>query len=288
VARIARLTRYPIKALSPQDVDAVRIADSGALDGDRAWALYGPDGDLVNGKRTARVHAIESRLDGTTLTVAPTAAGRERFGLDLDRRQFDLGADRAAAEDWLSAALDLDAELRRESGGKPDRAGTVSVISTATLEAVADWFDGATVDGMRRRLRANVEVGEVPASEASGGSSERRSDGVDPFWEDRFAADGAPDFAVGDDDSSVDADGPVRFEGVEHCGRCVVPTRDPDTGEATPDFRERFVRQRRAHYPEWVDADAVPHDFTLMLIARVSEADRGRSVAVGDSIRVTE
>jgi uncharacterized protein YcbX len=52
-----------------------------------------------------------------------------------------------------------------------------SVISTATIETVASWFDGLTVEGTRRRLRANVEVSGVPA-----------------FWEDRFVGAGAPSF----------------------------------------------------------------------------------------------
>jgi len=117
-----------------------------------------------------------------------------------------------------------------------------SVISTATLRTVADWFDELTVEGVRRRLRANVEVG-----------------GVEPFWEDRFVGADAPAFEVGG----------VRFEGVTPCGRCVVPQRDPDTGDPTPGFREQFVRRREETFPDWADADAFDHYYSLMLIARV-------------------
>lgn len=96
------------------------------------------------------------------------------------------------------------------------------------------------------------------------------------FWEDRFVGRDAPAFAAGD----------VRFEGVEPCARCVVPERDPDTGEHTPDFRERFVERRRETFPEWADRDAFDHLYTLMLIARVPEADRGRTVRVDDPVSV--
>jgi len=65
-----------------------------------------------------------------------------------------------------------------------------------------------------------------------------------------------------------------------------VPERDPDTGEPTPGFRERFVRKRRETFPEWADRDAFDHDYTLMLIAGVAEADRGGELRVGDSVRV--
>ncbi|MDZ7700759.1 MAG: hypothetical protein U5J98_01120 [Halobacteriales archaeon] len=84
-----------------------------------------------------------------------------------------------------------------------------SVVSTATLESVASWFDTLNVEDVRRRLRANVEVAGVPA-----------------FWEDRFVGAGAPAFVIDG------PDGDVRVEGVEPCGRCVVPDAGPRHGRA--------------------------------------------------------
>jgi uncharacterized protein YcbX len=134
-----------------------------------------------------------------------------------------------------------------------------SVVSTATLEAVASWFDGLTVESVRRRLRANVEVGGVPA-----------------FWEDRFVGDDAPAFEVGG----------VRFEGITPCGRCVVPSRDPDTGEALPEFRERFIRKRRETFPAFADPDAFDHHFAVMILARIPAASDGPTLQVGDPVEV--
>jgi len=53
--------------------------------------------------------------------------------------------------------------------------------------------------------------------------------------------------------------GRIRFEGVTPCGRCVVPKRDPDTGEEINGLRERFIRRRRTTVPDWVDEDAFEH-----------------------------
>ncbi|PSP78767.1 molybdenum cofactor biosysynthesis protein [Halobacteriales archaeon QS_1_68_20] len=256
MAHVERLTVYPVKALDGQDREAVRITEAGGLAGDREYALFGPDGDPVNGKRTDRVHDLSTAFDpdARELTVDPDDGRRRRFHLDEDRE---------AAETWFGEFFDLPVSTERDATtGFPDRpdAGP-SVISTATLETVVDWFDEVTVDGLRRRLRANVEVEGVPA-----------------FWEDRFANEDAPAFEVGG----------VRFEGVERCGRCVVPQRDPDTGERTPAFRERFVRRRRETYPEWVDPDAVGNDYTLMLIAAAPREDRGGTIGVGDEVRVLE
>jgi uncharacterized protein YcbX len=73
---------------------------------------------------------------------------------------------------------------------------------------------------------------------------------------------------------------------VTPCGRCVVPSRDPDTGEEIEDFRETFIERRRETFPEQADEDAFDHLYTLMIIARVPEEERGGTVSVGDEVRV--
>jgi uncharacterized protein YcbX len=118
-----------------------------------------------------------------------------------------------------------------------------------------------TVEGARRRLRANVEIGGVPA-----------------FWEDRFVGEDAPTFTVGD----------VTFEGITPCGRCVVPARDPDTGEPIPEFSERFTEKRRESFPSWADKSAFDHYFSLMILTSVPESQRGRKLQVGNSVAVRE
>lgn len=251
MAHLARLTVYPVKSLDGVDLETVSVTDGGALSGDREYVLVDHDGDPITAKRTARIHDLTTDFDPETheLTVST----------DGTTRQFDLATDRTAAETWFSDFFDRDVTVKRDpSVGFPDLpdAGP-SVISTATLQTVSDWFDGLSVEELRRRMRANVEV-----------------DGVPPFWEDRFS-DGRA-FEVGG----------VRFDGVKSCERCVVPVRNPETGEPTPDFRERFVERRAATYPEWVDPESVPHDYTLMLIANVPPDDRGKQLTVGDDISV--
>lgn len=252
MATIERIRVYPVKGLDGIDLEAAEVLDGGTLAHDREFALFDADGDVVNGKRTPRVHDLDVDFDpdATTLSVE---------GPDGDRRMFRLADERERAADWFGDYFDLDVTLRRDEAlGHVDRREMgPSVISTATLETVASWFDSMTVDGARRRLRANVEVSGVPA-----------------FWEDRFAGADAPAFAAGG----------VRFEGVTPCGRCVVPRRDPDTGEPTPEFRETFVGKRRETFPEWADAEAFDHFYSLMLIADVPPADRGRSIRTGDPV----
>jgi len=101
---------------------------------------------------------------------------------------------------------------------------------------------------------------------------------VPAFWEDRFVGDDAPAFTVGG----------VRFEGVTPCGRCVVPQRDPATGEPTPAFRERFRRKREETFPDWADEDAFEQFYSLMLIAAVPPEDRGQPLGVGDPVELID
>jgi len=252
MSRIDRLRVYPVKGLDGIDVESAAVTEGGTLADDRTYALFDAEGEVVNGKRTARVHDLDTDFDRESHEfVVETPDG--------EHHRFDLNSDPERAEAWFSEWFGLDLALERDDDlGYVDRREMgPSVVSTATLREVASWFDDLTVDSVRRRLRANVEISGVPA-----------------FWEDRF---------VGEDAPSFDADG-VRFEGVTPCGRCVVPSRDPDTGKPTPEFRETFVRRRRETFPEFADEDAFDHFYTLMLIARVSEEDRGRTLAVGDDV----
>lgn len=260
MAHVARLRIYPVKALDGVDVEAAGLTPGGGLAGDREFALFDEEGEVINGKRTDRVHRLRTDYDPSSDTLTVGTGGSSA------PESFDLGSEAGRAEAWFSDYFEQPVRLRRDGDrGFPDRpeAGP-SVVSTATVETVASWFDGLTTDGVRRRLRCNVEVGGVPA-----------------FWEDRFVGDGAPGFVVRTTDG-LD----VRFEGVEPCGRCVVPTRDPDTGAPTPGFRERFIERRAATFPDWADPEAFDHDYTLMLIARVPEADRNGTLRVGDEVTV--
>lgn len=258
MAHLDRLTVYPVKALDGVDLDAARILDGGTLAHDREFALFDDAGDVVNGKRTARVHDLDTDFDPETTTLTVEAPDDEFQKFDLD-----TPADRERAAAWFGDFFDVPVTVERDTElGYVDRRDLgPSVVSTATLEAVASWFDNLTVDSVRRRLRANIEVG-----------------GVEPFWADRFVGADAPTFAI---------EG-VRFEGAKPCGRCVVPERDPETGDPLPEFRERFVERRRETFPEFADEAAFDHCYAVMVISSVPEAGRGESVGVGDGVEILE
>ncbi|MFO7832569.1 MAG: MOSC N-terminal beta barrel domain-containing protein [Halohasta sp.] len=261
---VDRLMTYPIKSLDGRSVDSVSIVEHGGLAGDREFALFDADGEYVNGKRERRIHRIRADYEGDSARI--DAVGLSTADTEPQRFTADQLADDGAAVDWLGERVGYPVSLARDpAGGFPDdtHASGPTIISTGTIETVASWFDGISTDEMRRRLRANIELGSVPA-----------------FWEDHLFADRDHhvEFSIGD----------VSFRGVNPCQRCVVPSRDPDTGEEYDGFQSTFVEKRRATMPEWSGGDWFDHDFRLMVNTMVPQSEWGETVAVGDSVAIGE
>jgi hypothetical protein len=259
---VDRLTIYPIKSLDGRSVESVPIVNNGGLAGDREFALFGSEDNYVNGKRERQIHSIRATYDGDgaridAVELTTTETEPQRFTAD------EL-ADNGAAVDWLSEQVGYPVSLARDpDGGFPDdtHASGPTIISTATIETVASWFDGISASEMRRRLRPNIELGGVPA-----------------FWEDHLFADRdhRVEFSIGE----------VSFHGVNPCQRCVVPSRDPDTGEEYEGFQSTFVEKREETMPEWSGGEWFDHDFRLMLNTMVPESEWGEKIAVGDTVEV--
>ncbi len=134
-----------------------------------------------------------------------------------------------------------------------------TIISTATLKEIASWYPELEIDDVRRRFRANIEIGGVPA-----------------FWEDCLFADA---------DSIVKFQvGGVVFMGVNPCQRCIVVTRNPQTGEAYPQFQKTFIKQRKKTLPEWTERSRFNHFFRLAVNTRLSPEQAGKTIAIGDIV----
>lgn len=257
MARLARIALHPIKALNAVTKDSVRISEIGGLVGDREFAIVDADGEYVNGKRTPAVHRLQADFDDDLSGVRLATANRDQVV------QFDLEEDQPAMEAWLSDFFGYDVSLERGEGGSLTDSSVLgdtqyvgpTLISQATLDEVASWFEEINAAEMERRLRPNLVI-----------------DGVEAFWEDQFANGGA--IWINN----------VKIHGVKPVPRCVVPKRDPATGEETPGFQERFVDQREATFPSWAPDGAFDHFFKVMLLTRIPEAFWGEQLRVGDRV----
>src|SRR5258708_27281197 len=175
--RLANIRLHPIKSLDPVHVTEARIGPGGGLEFDRAWALYSVDGQWVNGKRTAAIPVIRAAFEPDLSSATLSVPGDRR---KIPTKTFAFPGDTAAASQWFSNYFEQPITVRYSPEGFPDEtvASGPTIVSTASLKAVCDLFDGMDLDEARQRFRTTLEIDGVPA-----------------FWEDQL---------FGEEERSVD------------------------------------------------------------------------------------
>jgi uncharacterized protein YcbX len=160
--------------------------------------------------------------------------------------------------DWgkmLTQALGEPVVLRsHESTGLPDdseRPGP-TIVAAATLQALGDAL-GLSLDQMVGRFRPNILL-----------------EGLAPFDD---------DLLVGDTLRT----GGSTFYMAKPCNRCVVPTRDPGTGEVYAGFKDRFIAARTAGAP-LLAAHLFDHHYKLCVNTIPGQVSPGTVLAQGDTV----
>jgi uncharacterized protein len=250
---------HPIKALDPVSVNQARIGPAGSLELDRIWALYTADNRWVNGKRTAAIFAIRAEFASDFSYVKLSVPGDRR---NVPTRQFAFPQEVESASEWFSVYFDQQIIVRHLQSGFPDDADAhgPTIVSTASLQTVCDWFPEVDLGEARRRFRTTLEIDGVPA-----------------FWEDRLFGPRdtyAVRFRVGD----------VNFEGSNPCARCSVPPRDSRTGANDIGFQKRFSELRKENLPPWTTTEYFDHFYRLATNTRVASSECGKLVRVGDPL----
>lgn len=255
---VSKLFIYPIKSLDRVSLEKITVLRSTALKQDREFAIFDKSGRFVNGKRNPHVHAIRSKFNLETNIVSLQIQETDRAEV------FHLEKEREALESWLGEYFGFPVEIKQNlETGFPD--DTISpgptIISTATLEAIASWYPGLDVEEVRLRFRTNIEISGVPA-----------------FWEDRLftEAEKTVNFQIGD----------VQFTGINPCQRCVVITRDSKTGEAYPNFQKTFVTKRQETLPEWAERSRFNHFYRLAINTRLPVTEEEKIIHIGDELRI--
>ena len=252
--QLGRIVIFPIKSLDGIPLESARFTAGGILENDRIFAIYDAEGKVVNGKRTARVHDLRCQFD-------PQIREVRLWQKDESPAQFQLD-NPAPMEKWLGDFFGFPIVLRHETEkGFPDdrEAFGPTIVSEASLRAVQDWYPGLELESVRRRFRTNLELIDGEA-----------------FCEDRLfgAAGELKPFHIGD----------VEFFGHNPCQRCVVPTRDPDSGQGVAGFQKTFMEQRKKLLPEWSNATRFNHFYRFAINTSVPPSEVGKELRVGDTV----
>ncbi|AFY74100.1 putative Fe-S protein [Synechococcus sp. PCC 7502] len=250
---------YPIKSLDRVEVSEIEVLPSGALVGDRSYAMIDNSGQFVNAKRYPKIHLLRSQFDLKHKTVEIKIQGQDQnfyFDLSSDAGTKDL-------EEWMSGFFEFKVNLIKNlEMGFPDdtESPAPTITSTATLEMVQSWYGDLSLNEVRARFRANLELADV-----------------EPFWEDQL-------FARKGDNSKFQI-GNVEFLGINPCARCVVPTRNPETGEVYPNFQKTFSKKRQELLPAWAERSQFNHFYRLTVNTRLSNLGDG-ILRKGDHITI--
>jgi uncharacterized protein len=210
--RVVRIAIAPVKSLGLVHPDEVVLEPAGVVGNRRFW-LRDEDGRLYAGKRDGRLLRIRPTWDEETrrLTLefpdGDIADGIVELGEEIEANMYAWhtvasrrvrGPWEAAISEYVGRPLEL---LWADAGAvdRTPRGGAVSVVSRASLARLQVEMDAdGEVDG--RRFRMLFEI-----------------DGVDEHEEDSW---------IGENVQMGDAE--VVFNG--DVGRCVITSRDPDTG----------------------------------------------------------
>jgi len=210
--RVVRISVAPIKSLGLVHPDEVEL-EPGGVRGNRRFWLRDESGALYAGKRDGSILKIRPEWDEESRRLALTFPDGERvegvveLGEEVEANMYAWHRVRSRAvrgpwQEAISRYVGRPLELLWADDGAVDRiprGGTVSLVSTASLDRLQHEMDlKQSVDG--RRFRMLFEI-----------------DGVGAHEEDEWMG---REVQVGDATIAVNGD----------IGRCIITSRDPDTG----------------------------------------------------------
>jgi uncharacterized protein YcbX len=221
--RVSWIAYAPVKGLRLAELDEVELTDTG-IPGDRRFHLIDARGHLVNSKRIGELLEVVASWEGGRLAlrfpdgsvVESDVADGEPVTTNFYGRPVTgalvQGPFSEALSDFTGASLRL--VRPDESGAGVDRgpAGAVTMLSQGALQTLADVTATSEVDS--RRFRMNFGVTGVPAHAEDGWLGRRVQLGE----------------AV------------VVPEG--HVGRCLITSRNPETGRIDLDTLKALATYR--------------------------------------------
>lgn len=237
-------------------MDSVSITEGGTLKNDRRWALVNEKGELINGKNNKRIFLLRPHFDLAANTVDFVDQRGEVLSFDL--------SDVDGLSRYFSVQLGIPVSLQEDTRqGFPDdvSASGPTIVSTASLEAVATWYPQLSLADIRARFRINLELSPT-----------------DAFWEDQLFQ--------SHQSAKMIRIGSVVIQSSNPCARCSVPTKHPETGKAYNGFYDTFIKMRKQTRPSWTDEACFDHWYRLSVNTRVPSSEAGKVLALNDAVSI--
>jgi len=256
---VNRVTIYPVKSLDGVELQKAMVTEGGCLQHDREFAIIDTNGKFVNGKSNILTHSLRSTYDFENETISL------KHNYDSVWNTFHLQNERVEINSYLTKFFSMPCELFQDKGGRfldiPDQSGA-TVLSTESLKTVSGGFGNINLEETRRRFRATIELANVPA-----------------FWEDKlFLEEGtAIEFKIGK----------VILYGMSPRARCIVPTRNPVTGDVIHAFPKSFAKMRKNELPDWSTLNEYDHYYYLSTDCHIPDTEIGKWIHTGDELKIT-
>lgn len=256
---ISRIRIYPIKALDPVELQEAEVGVH-SLRYDREFAMITQDQRYMNSKRTGRVNELKAEYDLSNYRVhlSPRVGGAARsFHLINQKQELE-----SYLKDFFGEPVSF---IQNTEGQLMDipTASSVTIVSEASLRSLQEDFSDRTMEDIRLRFRATIEI-----------------TGVDAYWEENFV--GEPGLGM-----RIKV-GEIEMIGVSPRARCNVPPRDPLTGVTDKTFIKRMMKSREKTLPQNSPIPAYGSLYHLTINTYIPETQRGKWLRVGDELKIIE
>ena len=227
--QLTQINIYPVKSLDGYSPTAALVEKRG-LQHDRRWMLTDTEGVFMTQRTNGKMALLQAIIEDNALIIREKQGDMNKITIPIDtvlKNDIDeattlnvkiwddtVQAVRVSeeADAWLSAFLGKKCHLVT----MPDTTDRRVDEGYNTGDDVVSFADGypfliigeASMQELNTRLDTPLSIRRFRANFIFSGGQ--------PFQEDDFKA-----FKIGD----------IDFMGVKNCARCVLITRDPDTGE---------------------------------------------------------
>jgi len=224
--KISRLFVYPVKSCAGIEVDALSFDENGPQ-GDRRFVIASPEGDFLTQRELPAMARIQPRFERDELVLSYPERAEIRVSMksSSEPQRVRIWSDEVTGVDcgdnvsvWLTDILGQTVRLFMLPDNNPRRADS-QYAPKDTAVGYADGFPLLIVT--QESLDALSELAKLPVD-------------VRRFRPNVVVEGGASAF-VERGWSALNTDNGEQLTLVKPCERCVIPTRDPDTLERSPE-----------------------------------------------------